>query len=203
MFEVISQSYVITFTIFTEYYDIQIRLIENKLLICALGNLHYQMSREKFEPEPVLWFLESQYKITKHFCINNIVNRYCMFTLWIYLLSEWLAAVIWGLLNSLEKMKRTITVNTFYGILLTWSVLTAVLTWLSGPGIVWCKATSDTLLSLSSWTSYSYVKENEILFLDTSVMLYLLFESSSIIPRIGHITHTASFLLLPIYLNVL
>ena len=27
-------------------------LSENKLIICALGNLHYQISREKFEPEP-------------------------------------------------------------------------------------------------------------------------------------------------------
>ena len=27
-------------------------LIENKLIICALGNLHYKTSREKFEPEP-------------------------------------------------------------------------------------------------------------------------------------------------------
>ena len=34
-------------------YDIQIKLlIENKLIIGALGNLHYQISREKFEPEP-------------------------------------------------------------------------------------------------------------------------------------------------------
>ena len=32
---------------------IQIKLlIENKLIICALGNLHYKISREKFEPEP-------------------------------------------------------------------------------------------------------------------------------------------------------
>ena len=31
---------------------IQIKLLlENKLIICALGNLHYQISREKFEPE--------------------------------------------------------------------------------------------------------------------------------------------------------
>ena len=29
-------------------------LIENKLIICALGNLHYKFSREKFEPEPGL-----------------------------------------------------------------------------------------------------------------------------------------------------
>ena len=27
-------------------------LIEDKLIICALGNLHYQISREKFKPEP-------------------------------------------------------------------------------------------------------------------------------------------------------
>ena len=27
-------------------------LIENKLIICALGSLHYEISREKFEPEP-------------------------------------------------------------------------------------------------------------------------------------------------------
>ena len=27
-------------------------LIENKLIICALRNLHYQISREKLEPEP-------------------------------------------------------------------------------------------------------------------------------------------------------
>ena len=34
-------------------YEIQIKLlIENKLIICALGNLNYQISREKFEPEP-------------------------------------------------------------------------------------------------------------------------------------------------------
>ena len=26
-------------------------VIENKLIICALGNLHYQLSREKYEPE--------------------------------------------------------------------------------------------------------------------------------------------------------
>ena len=26
-------------------------LIENKLIICAFGNLHYRISREKFEPE--------------------------------------------------------------------------------------------------------------------------------------------------------
>ena len=27
-------------------------LIENNLIIFALGNLHYKISREKFEPEP-------------------------------------------------------------------------------------------------------------------------------------------------------
>ena len=27
------------------------KVTENKLIICALGNLHYQISREKFEPE--------------------------------------------------------------------------------------------------------------------------------------------------------
>ena len=27
-------------------------LSENKLIICALGNLYCQISREKFEPEP-------------------------------------------------------------------------------------------------------------------------------------------------------
>ena len=27
-------------------------LIENKLIISAMGNLHYKISREKFEPEP-------------------------------------------------------------------------------------------------------------------------------------------------------
>ena len=32
---------------------IQIKLlIENKLIICALENLHYKILREKFEPEP-------------------------------------------------------------------------------------------------------------------------------------------------------
>ena len=32
---------------------VQIKLIiENKHIICALGNLHYRISREKFEPEP-------------------------------------------------------------------------------------------------------------------------------------------------------
>ena len=29
-----------------------ILLIESKLIICALGNLRYKISREKFEPEP-------------------------------------------------------------------------------------------------------------------------------------------------------
>ena len=29
-------------------------LIENKPIICAFENLHYQISREKFEPGPVL-----------------------------------------------------------------------------------------------------------------------------------------------------
>ena len=33
--------------------DIQIKLLsENKLIICAFGNSHYHISREKFEPEP-------------------------------------------------------------------------------------------------------------------------------------------------------
>ena len=33
--------------------SLQIKLlIEKKLIICALGNLHYKISREKFEPEP-------------------------------------------------------------------------------------------------------------------------------------------------------
>ena len=33
--------------------DIQIKLlIENKFIICALGNLYYKISREKFEQEP-------------------------------------------------------------------------------------------------------------------------------------------------------
>ena len=44
----------IILTILGERYklDIQIKLlIENKLIIC-LGNLHYKVSREKFEPEP-------------------------------------------------------------------------------------------------------------------------------------------------------
>ena len=27
-------------------------LNENKLIICALGNLHYEILREKFEPDP-------------------------------------------------------------------------------------------------------------------------------------------------------
>ena len=31
-------------------------LRENKLIICVFGNLHYQISREKFEPEPGLEF---------------------------------------------------------------------------------------------------------------------------------------------------
>ena len=35
--------------------DIQIKLLgENKLIISAFVNLHYQISREKFEPEPGL-----------------------------------------------------------------------------------------------------------------------------------------------------
>ena len=29
-------------------------LSENKLIICAFENLHYQISREKFEPQPGL-----------------------------------------------------------------------------------------------------------------------------------------------------
>ena len=36
----------------TVVYHIQFKLLsENKLIICALGNLHYQISREKFAPE--------------------------------------------------------------------------------------------------------------------------------------------------------
>ena len=36
-----------------QYLGAQIKLlIENKLIICALENLHYKISREKFEPEP-------------------------------------------------------------------------------------------------------------------------------------------------------
>ena len=35
--------------------DFQIKLLsENKRLICTFGNIHYQISREKFEPEPGL-----------------------------------------------------------------------------------------------------------------------------------------------------
>ena len=38
---------------FKHEYDIQIKLLsENKVIICALGNLHYQISRETFKPEP-------------------------------------------------------------------------------------------------------------------------------------------------------
>jgi hypothetical protein len=34
----------------------QLKLLsENKLKICAFGNIYYQISREKFEPEPGLW----------------------------------------------------------------------------------------------------------------------------------------------------
>ena len=40
-------------SLFLHEYDIQIKLlIETKPVICALGNLHYKISREKFEPEP-------------------------------------------------------------------------------------------------------------------------------------------------------
>ena len=40
------------FKISEKHSEIQINLlIENKLIICALGNLHYMTSREKFEPE--------------------------------------------------------------------------------------------------------------------------------------------------------
>ena len=35
----------------TDYFEIKL-LIENKHIICALGNLHYKISREKFEREP-------------------------------------------------------------------------------------------------------------------------------------------------------
>ena len=36
-----------------EFNDVFIKLSsENKPIICAFGNLHYQISREKFEPEP-------------------------------------------------------------------------------------------------------------------------------------------------------
>ena len=41
------------FTCITLIYNICVKLlIENKLIICALGNLHYKISREKFEPKP-------------------------------------------------------------------------------------------------------------------------------------------------------
>ena len=44
-------------------------LIENKLIICALANLHYKISREKFEPEP--GFLRSHnYKKVECIVIN-------------------------------------------------------------------------------------------------------------------------------------
>ena len=40
---------------FKNEYDIQIKLLsENELIICAYGNIHYQISREKFKPEPGL-----------------------------------------------------------------------------------------------------------------------------------------------------
>ena len=32
-------------------YEVIYLVFENKLIICALGNLHYKISREKFEPE--------------------------------------------------------------------------------------------------------------------------------------------------------
>ena len=35
----------------TPFYQIKL-LNENKLIICALRNLHYEVSREKLEPEP-------------------------------------------------------------------------------------------------------------------------------------------------------
>ena len=28
------------------------KLVDKKLIICVLGNLHYQISRKNFEPEP-------------------------------------------------------------------------------------------------------------------------------------------------------
>ena len=34
------------------FVTIVLLLIENKLIICAFGNLHYKISREKFEPQP-------------------------------------------------------------------------------------------------------------------------------------------------------
>ena len=38
---------------FSSNYVIKIKLLsENKLIICALGNLYCQISREKFKPEP-------------------------------------------------------------------------------------------------------------------------------------------------------
>ena len=45
--------YLFSFSFYIDRIIIQIKLlIENKLIICALGNLHYRISREKFEPEP-------------------------------------------------------------------------------------------------------------------------------------------------------
>ena len=38
--------------LFLEYIKLLLKLIENKLIIYALGNLQYKFSIEKFEPEP-------------------------------------------------------------------------------------------------------------------------------------------------------
>ena len=48
-----------TFPFHVDINGIQIKLLSgNKLLIWGFGNLHYQISREKFEPEPGLWMSE-------------------------------------------------------------------------------------------------------------------------------------------------
>ena len=49
----------------------QIKLLnENKLIISALGNLHYQISREKFEPEPGFQRFEVRIPVRSNFSLE-------------------------------------------------------------------------------------------------------------------------------------
>ena len=52
-------------------------LSENKLIICAFGNLHYQISREKFGPEPGF---ESPFRF-EFFSWGLIIVLWCFFFL--------------------------------------------------------------------------------------------------------------------------
>ena len=48
-------------------------VFENKLIICSFGNVRYQISREKFEPEPELELGPPKAQIISLFSLNNLI----------------------------------------------------------------------------------------------------------------------------------